>query len=181
MNTPLEQIHMHNRKSIRLPFYDYSEAGYYFITICSFDKKKIFGKIINGKMYETEIGKIVREEWKRTSGLRLNVSLGSFILMPNHIHGIIIMNYRIESSLFTSPEHKNIRGFTSPSNSLGAIMKGFKAAVTSQVNKIENLPSIKIWQKNYYERVIRNQAEYIKIDEYIRRNVELWGKDKFYS
>ncbi|KKQ55107.1 MAG: hypothetical protein US74_C0041G0016, partial [Parcubacteria group bacterium GW2011_GWA2_38_13] len=78
------------RKSLRLPEYDYSQAGYYFVTICTENKKCLFGKVENGKMILNQFGKIVDEEWKKTLEIRKNVLLDAFIIMPNHVHGIII-------------------------------------------------------------------------------------------
>jgi REP element-mobilizing transposase RayT len=132
-------------------------------------------------MIKNPLGEIVEDEWKKTSLLRSNVSLGSFIVMPNHFHGVVIINDKLNSRgvLQYSPTQKTIRSFSSTANSLGAIVRGFKAAVTKRINEI-NSSKEKIWQRNYYERVIRNQEEYIKIDEYVRRNAELWKQDKFY-
>ena len=80
------------RKSLRLPEYDYSQAGYYFVTICTENKKCLFGKVENGKMILNQFGKIVDEEWKKTLEIRKNVLLDAFIIMPNHVHGILIIN-----------------------------------------------------------------------------------------
>jgi REP element-mobilizing transposase RayT len=171
----------HKRKSIRLPYFDYSQDGIYFVTICSHDNKSIFGKIENEKMIKNLLGEIIENEWEKTISLRKNVSLGSFIVMPNHFRGIIIINSKLESRgvLQYAPTQNTIREFTSTSNSLGAIIRGFKGAVTKRINLMNNTED-KIWQRNYYERVIRNDKEYNKIDEYIRRNVELWKQDKYY-
>ena len=170
------------RKSLRLPFYDYSQEGYYFVTVCSHNKENIFGKIKDGIMLNNSSVDIIEDEWLRTTILRENIKLGSFIVMPNHIHGIIIINFKMQSRgvLQYAPTQTNIRSFTSTSNSLGAIIRGFKAATTKRINILNGTPHKKIWQRNYYEHIIRNQKDYIKIDEYIRRNVELWGQDKFY-
>jgi putative transposase len=85
---------MHNRRSIRLKGYDYSQPGLYFITICCQDKICRFGKIENGEMILNEFGKIAHDEWEKTPQIRPNVPLGEFVIMPNHIHGIIHLDNR---------------------------------------------------------------------------------------
>ena len=129
------------RKSIRLKEYDYSFPGWYYITNCTYKRTNLFGKVINGKMMLNDSGKIVEEEWLKTKQIRTNVDLDYYVIMPNHLHEIIIINCRGELNLpiradvaytIRPYEHK----FKSPSHTLGAIVRGFKSSVTKRLSEI---------------------------------------------
>ena len=120
---------IHNRRSIRLKNYDYSDAGLYFITLCSVQRENIFGEIIDGKMHFNALGKIANEEWEKTHEIRKNISLGDYIIMPNHFHAIISIDYQLKEA-----EKNNIGKFQSPSQTIGAIIRGFKGATTKRIN-----------------------------------------------
>ena len=105
---------MYNRRTIRLKEFDYSQIGYYYITICTLDRSKLFGRIIDNKMILNEYGIIAHTEWKRTADIRINVELDEFIIMPDHIHGIIIINnrrgvmpYALKNKTHTKSENGN--------------------------------------------------------------------------
>jgi putative transposase len=169
---------MKNRKSIRLGGYDYSSDGWYFITICSFEFEEIFGIVNNdGVFIPNEIGKIVIQEWQKTVEIRKNVYIDDFQLMPNHFHGIIILGSKENMpnvGLFPKV-NTELTKFESPKANIGAIIRGFKGAVTKKTSDfIEN----KIWQRNYYERIIRDEIELLKIRKYIKNNPKNWKKDK---
>ncbi len=186
---------IHHRRSIRLQGYDYSQNGAYFITLCAQDRKPIFGKIVNGEMQLSPFGIIVRDEWLRTSEMRKNIEMDEFVVMPNHFHGIIVIDDRGWSSLIEStgtlqraPTEKapTREQFGKPtSNTIPTIIRGFKAAVTKQINTIQinagvyNMPE-RIWQKNYYEHVIRNEISLNKIREYIMSNPLNWKEDDLF-
>jgi len=174
----IEQIH--NRKSIRLKEYDYSQGGWYYITICAKDKKCAFGKVVNGKMILNEIGKIVEGEWFKTKQIRPNVDLDYYIIMPNHIHGIIIINeksnYR-RGELQFAPTNKK---FKSPSQTIGAIIRGFKSSATKRINIQCKTPNQPVWQRNYYEHIIRNDRDLYNIRQYINNNPLKWELDDNY-
>lgn len=195
---------IHHRKSIRLKGYDYSEAGLYFITICTQNRKHLFGEIKEGKMILNEYGKIAFTEWEKTEEIRNNCLLHEFIIMPNHIHGIIEL-------LFKKGEGKDIGKFKSPSQTIGSIIRGFKIATIKRIKDLilnnnsstgelqfaptkdfaptkkfaptEEIKSLnfKIWQRNYYEHIIRNEKSYQNISNYIMNNPQKWLDDKFYS
>jgi REP-associated tyrosine transposase len=222
--------YIHDRRSIRLKNYDYSSAGFYFITLCTLDRKNIFGEIIKGAMHLNQFGKIAAEEWEKTPEIRKNISLGGYIFMPNHFHGIISIDYKI-----IQKGKDNIGKFHSPSQTIGAIIRGFKGATTKRINNllrelreksgstgesqfallpdksastgdsgptgesqfastdksartgesqsastIYNLSGQgSIWQRNYYENIIRNEKAYFNISTYIINNPKNWDKDKF--
>uniref|UniRef100_UPI00356A4D3C transposase n=1 Tax=Ancylomarina sp. TaxID=1970196 RepID=UPI00356A4D3C len=123
--------HFPNRQSIRLKGYDYSQEGLYFITICCQDRIHLFGEIIEGEMHLNDFGKIAAEEWLKTPEIRKNISLGNFIIMPNHMHGIISINTKV--SIETK---KNAGKFHSPTQTIGAIIRGYKGATTKRINNL---------------------------------------------
>lgn len=175
----------HHRRSIRLKGYDYSKEGFYFITICCEDKAKIFGEIIDGKMILNEFGQIANEEWLNTANIRKNCKLHAHIIMPDHIHGIIEI-------LFSENPNNQIGAFKSPSHTIGAFIRGFKIATIKRIKEFILLGSVtgelqfaptefaptdiiknlnyKIWQRNYYEIIIRDELAFLNIARYIRNN-----------
>ncbi|KAB1064348.1 transposase [Salibacter halophilus] len=178
----------HHRRSIRLKGYDYSKKGLYFITLCCQDRSSFFGEIDNGENRLNKAGEIVKEEWEKTPLIRENTALHEYIIMPNHFHAIIEI-------LFSKNHEENIGEFKSPSQTIGAIIRGFKGASTKRIKELyfsENQstcesqfapkhfsPTDKIWQRNYYESIIRNEKSYYNISRYIRNNPANWEKDKF--
>jgi len=180
-----------NRRSIRLKNYDYSQKGSYFITIVTQNRKHLFGKIEDGKMILSSVGKIVEEEWINTIQLRPNVNLGEFIIMPDHMHMIVTITTQVEKKENEEWIHSNPK---SPSHTIGAIIRGFKGASTKKINLFLNsrsgeLPFApaapaapfapnKIFQRNYYEHIIRNQRDYHRIEKYIIDNPRNWKKKK---
>lgn len=182
----------HHRRSIRLREYDYTAPGWYFITICAADRECLFGNIHNGRMILNEFGKIVKSEWIKTPEIRSNVELDEFIVMPNHFHNILIINYRVNRSIDNAggDDRRGVLQYAptvppdvtpqlkSPSQTVGAIIRGFKSAVTKQINHIRQTPGVPVWQRNYYEHIIRNDRELYEIRKYIRNNPLKWELDR---
>lgn len=163
----------HKRRSIRLKEYNYASEGCYFITLCCKDRLPIFGSIKNNEMQLNEYGLIAQNEWLNTLQKRQHILLDEFIVMPNHIHGIIVVTNRLtdkERGVCDTPLH-------SPSNTIGAIIRGYKSAVTSQLK--EKIGS-EIWQRNYYEHIIRNETAFNQIRQYIMNNPFTWEQDRFF-
>lgn len=179
---------LHHRRSIRLGGYDYAHAGEYFLTVCTYGHECILAAIENEEVTVTEIGKIVKEEWLRTPAVRPNVQLDEFIVMPNHLHGIVI----IKNDIFVgangnSPQRgKRIdmdppprkTPFRSPSGTIGAIVRGFKSAATKRVNELQDTPGKPLWQRDYYEHIVRDERDLERIREYIRLNPTRWPVDE---
>ncbi len=165
---------IHHRRSIRLKGYDYSQAGAYFVTIVAWQRECLFGDVVDGEMVLNEFGVIVRSEWERTAEIRREVDLGAFVVMPNHFHGIVILhNDTVVGATGRSPLPP--RGPIP--KSLGALMAGFKSSVTKQINVIRATPGIPVWQRNYYERIIRHERELDRIHRYIESNPSNWADD----
>jgi len=171
------------RRSVLLRAYDYSTAGAYFVTICAAHRECLFGEVAGGEMVLNQAGEIVSDEWLNTPAVRPDVWLDYFVVMPNHVHAIvmIVRNDRDASQRRGvwpyAPTNDRIR-WKSPSRTLGAIIRGFKSAATKRINETQGTPGIPVWQRNYYERVIRNADEMNCIREYIALNPTQWADDE---
>jgi REP element-mobilizing transposase RayT len=124
-------------------------------------------------MQINHFGHVLDEEWLRTNGLRPNVGLDEYGVMPNHFHGVLVINER-RGVLQYAPTNV----LRSPSQTIGAIIRGFKSAVTKRINQIRNTPGHPVWQRNYYEHVIRNEDGMNRIREYIIANPAKWDDDE---
>jgi REP element-mobilizing transposase RayT len=194
----------HDRQSIRLPEYDYRSPGAYFVTICATDRRCLFGTVAGDQMQTNDYGDVVAEEWRRTETVRDRVVVDTFVVMPNHTHGVIIITDPPDdgdgdapdrSSSVSDGDGHNIRGGSSAMNphhggnpdrtfggaiagSLSTIMRQFKSMVTKRINRLRDTPGADVWQRNFYERVVRNRAELNRIRRYIRRNPAEWDTDR---
>ncbi|MCP4614774.1 MAG: transposase [Planctomycetes bacterium] len=165
---------LHHRRSIRLKGYDYSQNGAYFVTICTRNKESLFGNVTDGKMQLEKAGLLVESLWLETATIRNDISLDEYVVMPNHIHGIIIINRR--GTLQRAPTQES---FGSPTlDSIPTIIRLFKSTVTKQINIIRHTPRSPVWQRGYYEHVIRNRQSLAKIRKYIINNPLTWDLDK---
>jgi REP element-mobilizing transposase RayT len=173
----------HHRRSIRLTDYDYSQPGAYFVTLCTYKRQCWFGEIENDRMYLNQIGKIVANEWLRTAEIRSNFQLDEWIIMPNHLHGIVIIVDRLNSNTdIVGADNANVLGarnapLQQKPNSLSSFIAGFKSAVTKQINLLRNNQDFPIWQRNYYESIIRDEKGLTAIREYIFNNPRQWQND----
>ncbi|MGK7926098.1 MAG: transposase [Spirulina sp.] len=171
---------IHRRRSIRLKGYDYAQPGAYFVTVCTYQKQCWFGEIRHDQIHLNQIGNIVVREWLKTSQIRPTFKLDEWIVMPNHLHGIVwIMESEIKAIATkncdrTRQEKKKLNR---PANSLGAMIGGFKASVTQQINQFRHNTAIPIWQRNYYESIIRDEEALNSIREYIKNNPKRWQED----
>ena len=164
----------YHRHSLRIKKYNYSLPGAYFITICTYRKENILGYIIDGKIKLNVLGKITEREWLKTFQIRENIQSDKFIVMPNHFHGIIVLTDNKKGVLQYAPTNK----FRSPSQTIGSIVRGFKSAVTREIKRLDYPFLYSIWQRNYYEHIIRNERELNRIREYIQNNPLRWQYDR---
>lgn len=186
---------MRERKLTRLKGYDYSQAGAYFLTVCAQDRNCLFGKIKNGQMWLNDVGRMIDIWWRKIFDRYVNVSVDEYVIMPNHIHGII----NIVGAIPCNRPVDNIKNKTaindgkgenmvSPlriSNThvgLGQYVSWFKRMSTTeyiQHAKNDNWPRFdkRIWQRNYYEHIIRNDAELNRVRQYIIENPLKWDMD----
>jgi REP element-mobilizing transposase RayT len=171
----------YNPHSSRLKWYDYTHPGAYFITICTYARICFFGEIKEGRMFLSRCGEIVHSCWYEIPQHFPHVQSFPFVVMPNHIHGIITISKRLPSvSPHVETRHavSKREAFQKPvPDSLPTIIRSFKAAVTKKLNESgEYLPAT-IWQRNYYEHVIRNEKELNQAAEYINFNPVNWEID----
>jgi len=188
---------IHHRRSIRLKGYDYSKAGAYFITICSENRICRLGNIAVGaglapaQMILNEFGQIAHNEWMKLLERFTNFELDVFQIMPNHIHGIIVLN-TVGATLAVSQndsDENNISGLdnsagASPAPTVSDIVGAYKSLVANgclDIYKSRNQTMGKLWQRNYYEHIIRNEQSYHTISNYIVNNPAKWNDDKFYT
>jgi putative transposase len=159
-------------ESARLSSWDYSRPGSYFITICTKKRNHFFGEIINEIMHLNEIGLIADSGWRMIPGHYENMMLDEFVVMPNHIHGIIIIN---DISVVVEAGHAPSLP-QPPKNTVSNMVGSFKSAVTKLARPIN--PDFG-WQSRFHDHIIRNQAEFIRISNYIINNPANWDSDKF--
>jgi REP element-mobilizing transposase RayT len=176
---------IHHRSSIRLKGYDYSQPGAYFVTLVTHQRQCLFGQIVDGKMQLNEWGEITNQCWMEIPIHYPNVLLDAFVIMPNHVHGIIILNeYNLNDSIVVGVQNLEPLQQQSQQNSyqhiipksIGSIVRGFKIGVTQWFR--QNTDIYNVWQRNYYEHIIRNEKEMTRIREYIMNNPLNWITDK---
>jgi REP element-mobilizing transposase RayT len=189
---------IHRRRSIRLRGYDYTRPGAYFVTLVTQGRVCLFGKVEEGEMRLNAAGEIVRQEWLRLPRRFASVKLDAFVIMPNHIHAILVNNDLAGTIRHGNPSDPPVVGATqlpldrsmdlrggSPlparprgpiPGSLGAIIGQFKSRVTKRLGL-----SFPIWQRNYYEHIVRSAAEWERIAGYIRANPANWRSDREFS
>ena len=168
-NLMIEKNKLPNRKRTRLRAYDYSISAYYFVTICTHDKEKMFGKVVGSCIVLNRFGKVVQQCWNDLPNHYSNCELDYSIIMPDHVHGIIIINGRRDESV-TRPK-KKIHG-------LSEIVRGFKSFSSKRINTLLNNDSKFHWQRSFYDRIIRNEKELFSIRRYIEQNPLRWEIEK---
>ena len=157
---------MQHRHSIRLPGYNYAQDGAYYITLCTSQRARLFGQVVDRQIALSALGCAAEQEWLRTPYVRPNVCLDAFVIMPDHVHAIAV--------ILQGADIAATGGFRSPSHTLGAIVRGFKAAVTRQANMMANTSGLSVWQRNYYEHSVRDEADLNRIRRYIAANPSRW-------
>ena len=166
---------IHRRRSLRLRGYDYTQDGAYFITICAHGKQSLFGEIVDGEMRLNEYGRVVLKEWLKTPVIRKEIRLDEYVVMPNHFHGIVFIQTDDVSRTGVWPYAPTPHG-TLPS-SIAAFVQGLKSTITRQINELRMTPGTPVWQRNYYEHVIRGEDDLNSIREYIQYNPLKWAED----
>jgi len=193
MSKPKFNPQKHHRRSIRLKGYDYSQEGAYYVTIVTQGRECLFGEIVDGEMYINAYGEIVQKWWDKTPNHFPNVELGVFVIMPNHVHGIIFIIAERRGEVLSPRENPNNNiqdvyvggtdnqgGETPPLQhpTLGQIVAYFKYQSTKEMNRIETDMAItKFWQRNYYEHIIRDEKDLQNKTDYIEANPSLWDED----
>lgn len=175
-----------HRRSIRLKEYDYSWVGWYYVTICTSGRACLFGELVNDAMVLNKTGKIVEEEWLKTTTIRPEVELDHYVIMPNHMHGIVVIGESVNQSESNATEpvgthgRASLRRLTRMPRSLSSFIAGFKSAATKRINIERRTPGIPIWQGRFYEHIIRNDVDLHRIREHIVSNPLRWSLDEEY-
>lgn len=199
--------HKYHRRSVRLEGYDYALPGLYFLTICCNDRACLFGAVAARKMILNEPGKIADKCWNEIPDHFLDAVLHEYVVMPNHIHGIIELTTNpavgannhspdnmddpssgnMEMSDLRANDYSPLRDgsilFRSPSRTIGSIVRGYKIGVTKwfRQNMADDFPApTPVWQRNYHEHIIRDEVSYNRIADYIINNPARWTEDRFY-
>ncbi len=185
MKKDLERYH---RRSIRLRGYDYAQAGAYFVTICTRDSECLFGDVVDGEMHPNEFGRLAMDAWSALPDHFPSVILDAFVVMPNHPHGILNIDDRRGGETVGEGGETPRQGGETPALPiarqggetpplLGQIVAYYKYDSTRQINLIRGCPGSKVWQRNYYEHIIRNDREWDAIRAYIIANPAQWSVD----
>ena len=166
---------IHRRRSIRLRDYDYASSGIYFVTVCTKNKECRFGDVADGEMGLNEAGKIIQTTWDALPRRYANIDLDVFVVMPTHVHGVIVLTDRpLVGAGLALPGSK---GAASSAPTLGDVIRTFKSVSAIRVNRLLMRTGQPMWHRNYYEHIIRSQDEFDKIREYIVNNPVRWVFD----
>lgn len=184
---------IHHRRSIRLKGYDYSQAGAYFVTICTNDKESIFGDVMDKEMRLNECGKITLNCWADLPKHYSQIELDEFIIMPNHVHGIVVFVGAplaapgimaapgidvLPGASATKNKAQKKKGAASSAPTLGDVIRTFKSMSAIAVNRVLDRQGVPVWQRNYYEHIIRNENELYKTRAYVADNPLNWETDE---
>lgn len=179
------------RRSTRLKGYDYSQAGAYFVTMCVRGQQPRMGSVKSGQVNLSPIGRVVEESWRNITNRNTQVELDTFIVMPNHLHGILLIHNLGRGEAFEGKRLRRRR--YQPSNasplrvprgtklgSLGAIVQSFKSVSTRRINQLHDTPGERFWQRGFYDRIIRNREELDRIRKYVSENPLKWELDEYH-
>lgn len=177
---------MHRRRSIRLKHYDYAQAGAYFVTICTHQRGCLFGAAANGAVRLNEYGCIAGDAWGELPGHYGYLALDAFVVMPNHVHGILVLpsdDVPVVGAGFKPAPTKSDPMTNTPApamrrHGLPEIVRAFKTFSARRVNKIRQTPGVPVWQRGYYEHIIRDDESLRRIREYIWNNPAQWENDE---
>ena len=158
------------KKQYRLPHYNYASSGYYFVTLFTKNRRQYFSEIKNSSVFLTAIGKMVERSWLYIPTSSPYVTLDEYVIMPDHIHGIILLDNPNEEMILKKKK------FEIRKKSLSLVMRTFKAAVTARAREIH--PKIEIWQPRFYDRIIRNERQLHNIRKYIINNPLQWEEEQ---
>ena len=175
---------IHHRHSIRLRGWDYTSTAGYFVTICTHERECLFGAIANGHLRYSREGKVAARCWEAIPDHFAHVILGRWVVMPNHVHGILVFGVagaqvgaqvgaQHAAPLPDSPSVPHV-----VPGSLGAVIRSYKAAVTREINVMDAIPGRKVWQRNYWDHIIRDDNGLWRIQEYIANNPARWQSDR---
>lgn len=162
--------HKHHRRSTRLRDWDYREVSIYFITICIYQRENLFDNPAWRELVENGWANIINHPHAQ------HIVLDEWVVMPNHVHGILIIVANIIQTPFEIDMQPGFQNATS--GSIGAIVGNFKSLMTRRINKLRHTPGGKVWQRGYYDRIVRNERELDATRRYIQNNPIRWAEDR---
>jgi len=183
-----------HRTSRRTTGWDYTQTAVYFVTICTHDRARLFGTVHEGRMRLNDVGRIVAGEWRRSESIRAEMTIDAFVVMPDHMHGIVWMHRDDARGTERSAHPASHGGATlgdgdppdpdtkatglhRPARSLGSFVAGFKSAATARINRHRAMPGAPVWQRNYHDRIIRTSRHLHAARRYVRQNPARWAAD----
>jgi putative transposase len=172
-----------NRQSPRLKGYDYTQQGAYFVTICTYNRGQVFGDVFETEMELNTLGCVAESCWLAIPQHFPNISMDAFVVMPNHIHGIIFIvdDFSVGTRHAVSLPQTTAETFSHPVvGSVSTIVRSYKSAVTNQINRVRKI-SEPIWQGRFYDHIVRTETSLNRLRQYIVHNPALWEQDKHYS
>jgi putative transposase len=167
----------HRRRSVRVPGYDYSQPGAYFVTICVRDRDCLLGDVVEERVVLNDVGRIVQETWFDLPNHYPHVELDEFVIMPNHVHGIIVLTEE-PISVVGAGFKPAPTGNPPKRHGLTEIVRGFKTLSARRINDMQQTTGVSFWQRGYYEHIIRNDRALYRIREYILNNPYTWDTDE---
>ena len=176
----------HHRRSIRLPGYDYTSPGAYFVTVCTHKGELLFGEVVEEHVALNEYGQIAHEEWLASEQIRHEIEMDAFAIMPNHLHGIVWIREtddepEVGAQGVGAHEKAHSRApLRRAPRSLGSFIAGYKSAVTARINRMRGIPGTPVWQRNYWEHIIRDDVSLNEIRAYIQDNPARWAEDQLH-
>jgi REP element-mobilizing transposase RayT len=167
----------HKRRSIRLKDFDYAGGALYFVTICADRRRCIFGRIDDGEARLNALGRVVEDEWIKSLEMRRHIDLDAYVVMPNHFHAVVAL---FDQGARSAPlRDKRLRSGMQ-AESLASVIAGFKASVTRRASAVLPRLRLPIWQRNYYEHVVRDEPDLERIRHYIAANPARWEEDSYH-
>ena len=168
------QLDSPRRRSIRLRGYDYSTPGAYFITVCTQNRLPLFGEVANDKMASNRLGEVVQNSWEKLPDHYDDLILDAFVLMPNHVHGVIILE---DGTTGVGAGFKPALPASRRRHGVPEIVRAFKTFSARRINKMRESPGTPVWQRGFYDHVIRNQHELGRVRAYVMDNPRKWSED----
>ncbi|MCZ7568601.1 MAG: hypothetical protein M5U01_08420 [Ardenticatenaceae bacterium] len=175
----------HQRRSIRLKDFDYTQPGAYFLTFAAWNRELLFGEVVDGEMVLSDSGQIAQAEWLATPTIRREIELDALVVMPNHLHGIIwitvdpLVGAPGRAPRLPDASQPDRVPLHRPPKSLGSFVAGYKSAVTTRINQRRATPGCPVWQRNYWEHIIRTERALQAIRQYIANNPTRWSLDRY--
>ena len=190
---------LHRRRSVRLKGYDYGQAGAYFVTVCTHQRNCTLGRIVGSEVLLSKAGDIVNQVWLNLATQNNKLRLDAFVVMPNHVHGVVFIKdgpwlppkrrgeaFGNRADLLSGARRPNASPLHQPTpshpigtkqGSLGAIIQNFKSVSARKVNQATGMSAGPLWQRNYYEHIVRNDEDLYNIRQYIADNPAKWQED----